>query len=237
MALIRSGAGLLDVVSRGEYEFLAEYLNEASLESDLEKISKLIDKPVLFDQNGVNVLSIHKSKGLQADYVFIVGNNPFASGSSYDAEGRLVFDELLPQSVRDKVYSLSELEQNTYFRDYVVKFIKENPSKFANLFFRKIFYFWWFAPQAGVLYSKLYLTIYKVYYLFIVVFAIIGLASLLRREREVVAIIILFFAAITLSHALSYIEIRHRWGIEPLVLIFTASGLIYTKERIGKSSY
>jgi|SRR3989338_4348341 len=71
--LIKSGPALSDVISRDEYAFLAEYLNEASLESDLEKISKLIAEPLPFDQNGVNVLSVHKSKGLQADYVFIVG--------------------------------------------------------------------------------------------------------------------------------------------------------------------
>ena len=71
--MIKNGSTLSDLTRKEEYAFVAEYLNETSLENDLEKISKLISEPVPFDQDGINILSIHKSKGLQADYVFIMG--------------------------------------------------------------------------------------------------------------------------------------------------------------------
>ena len=130
--------------------------------------------------------------------------------------------------------SLPELEQNKYFRDMTVKFIKENPRKFIDLLFGKIFYFWWFSPQAGVLYPSLYLGIYKGYYSILLLFASAGLINLLSKERALCLMMASFFFAVTLVHALSYIEIRHRWAIEPIFLIYTANGIILSLNRIRK---
>ncbi len=114
LTLIKSGPALSDVISRDEYAFLVEYLNEASLESDLEKISKLIAEPLPFDQNGINILSIHKSKGLQADHVFIAGMvegilpNVLRGLDSMEMQRRLFFVGMSRAKI--KLYIVSTIE-------------------------------------------------------------------------------------------------------------------------------
>lgn len=112
--MIKTGLALPDLTSKDEYAFLSEYLNEASLEGDLEKISKLISEPVPFNQSGVNILSIHKSKGLQADYVFIVGMvegilpNALRGLDSMEMQRRLFFVGM--SRAKTKLYIVSTIE-------------------------------------------------------------------------------------------------------------------------------
>jgi len=175
----------------------------------------------------------HKVAFSQYYYNFFIGNNDFASGSNYSDDKKVIFYEVLPRDLSGKICAMPELEQNAFFKDITIKYIKEHPKKFLNLFFKKIFYFWWFAPQTGVLYPHLYLAIYKVYYLFLFLFALLGMGILFVRQKFPCLIILLFFASVTLSHAINYVEIRHRWGIEPLLFIFTAAGIFYAKEKIA----
>lgn len=50
-----------------------DYLNEASLKKDVDEIIKNYSESTSFDKHGINAMTIHKSKGLQADNVFILG--------------------------------------------------------------------------------------------------------------------------------------------------------------------
>lgn len=95
--LIKSNPSLSELTSVDEYSFIAEHVNESTLEDDLEKLSKIIVEPIQFDPKGVNIMSIHKSKGLQADYVFILGlvegilPNVLRGMDSIEAQRRLLF--------------------------------------------------------------------------------------------------------------------------------------------------
>jgi len=57
-------SSLKDVISKVE---------ETDPEKILEKIDRFVNPPAVFDEESVNIMSINKSKGLQAPYVFIVG--------------------------------------------------------------------------------------------------------------------------------------------------------------------
>ncbi len=111
---IKKGRSLQDLVNESQYLFLAEHLNESKLESDLEKISQLITEPVSFDQNGINLLSIHKSKGLQAENVFIVGAvegilpNVLRGLDSIEMQRRLLFVGM--SRSKSKLYITSAIE-------------------------------------------------------------------------------------------------------------------------------
>lgn len=48
-------------------------IEETDPEKILEKIDRFINPPTVFDEEAVNIMSIYKSKGLQAPHVFIVG--------------------------------------------------------------------------------------------------------------------------------------------------------------------
>jgi 4-amino-4-deoxy-L-arabinose transferase-like glycosyltransferase len=158
-----------------------------------------------------------------------VGNNINASGTNYLEDGRPVF-ESMPKDFINKIFASDELTQDRIFKEAVYRFIKEHPDKFILLFFKKLYYFWWFSPQAGIKYQRIYLLIYKLFYSAILFFSICGIISvLIKAERKVIretSFILLLFLAISIMQSLFYVEGRHRWAIEPLLLIFTANGLI-----------
>lgn len=57
----------------GEFRKFEEYLAEDNIEDTVDDLMKNINIPKKFDISKVNIMSIHKSKGLQADNVFILG--------------------------------------------------------------------------------------------------------------------------------------------------------------------
>ncbi len=56
-----------------EFSELVQILDEAELDRTLESLLKDLNPTKEFDCDSVNVMSIHKSKGLQADVVFLTG--------------------------------------------------------------------------------------------------------------------------------------------------------------------
>jgi hypothetical protein len=185
-----------------------------------------------------NYFIYHKFVFMQTPSIDIwVGNNINASGSNYLKDGRTVL-ESMPKDFIDKVYAADELAKNKIFTDAVYKFIADHPYKFLSLFFKKLYYFWYFSPQTGIEYPRLYLLIYKFLYSFMFLFGIIGIVINWNAKsvkiRDFTQLVLLLFLAISFGQSLFYVEGRHRWAIEPLLLIFTASGLFYAKEKIQK---
>ena len=64
---------LLQLEPWGSLEEIISEIDAETPEQKLKKIDQYINIPTTFDPNSVNIMSIFKSKGLQAPYVFIVG--------------------------------------------------------------------------------------------------------------------------------------------------------------------
>lgn len=171
------------------------------------------------------------------------GNNPFASGSSYLASGDEVFTMMSPR-MRTRMSTASELELNDVFADEVIAFITEQPGEFASLFARKFLYFWWFSPQSGLFYPAQWLTAYQVYDAIVLSLAVAGSVAIVRtgspEAKRLLWMLLWISLTITLIHALAYVEGRHRWGIEPLLLLLTAQGVFavapYLRVRVRATS-
>lgn len=58
-----------------DYRHFAPFIDEKELENSIKQIESKFKPELKFDKNSINLMSIHKSKGLQADYVFIYGLN------------------------------------------------------------------------------------------------------------------------------------------------------------------
>ena len=56
-----------------EYEDLREHIDTDKLERSLKSLSQKFKSDIQFEKKKINLMSIHKSKGLQADYAFILG--------------------------------------------------------------------------------------------------------------------------------------------------------------------
>ncbi len=156
------------------------------------------------------------------------GNNPTASGSSYLPSGQDVFAAAAPE-LRARFTQATELQLNEVFTAEVVVFVGQHPGDFLGLTARKFAYFWWASPQMGLLYPPLWLMAYQGYAAVIFAFAIVGVVTILRRgsaaERQLLGALAAISLTLAVIHALAYVEGRHRWGVEPLLLLLTARGI------------
>jgi len=159
---------------------------------------------------------------------FWTGNNPNSIGTSKTLDGRSVFLSA-PRDLLKRIKGVDEFQKNAVFYDEGWGFIKDNPRKAMTLFAKKLYYFWWFSPTQGLEYPRAWFYSYQVYYSLLILFAglsiFMGLRGVLSSERQMQYIVLLFCAAISVAQALYYAEGRHRWGIEPFILMFSANGL------------
>ena len=167
------------------------------------------------------------------------GNNLYANGTSYDEKQTEIF-ELWPQTFKEKVLAMNELQQKQFFESEALSFIRANPRMAASLYAKKVYYFWWFSPQSGIIYAKNYLAIYRVYYIVIVSFFIVGLVFALAFSnhdvRKSSLILICVPICICLGQSLFYVEGRHRWLIEPLMIIFFSYGVVESWRRLRQTA-
>ena len=156
------------------------------------------------------------------------GNNALATGTSLDSHNTKIFD-LWPEDFRKKVYAMTELQQKEFFEAEAFRFMRDSPWRAFGLYVRKVYYFWWFSPQSGILYPQRYLTVYKPLYAFLLVFSLVGFLSAMRSSkseaRESALILMGVMITICLGQSLFYVEGRHRWLIEPLLMVFFSYGV------------
>ena len=154
------------------------------------------------------------------------GNNPNSSGSGYLPDGRSALDTL-PQSFLQKLKDLDESGQDRLFRDEALKFIREHPKQALGLYLKKLRLFWWAGPQTGLKYPHHYRVLYGVYYAVIAALAGIGLWRWRLRLCQAPGLLLIGFGvSISLLQSVYYVEGRHRWGIEPVLLLLAAAGLL-----------
>lgn len=149
----------------------------------------------------------------------------FSSGTSLTKEGKAIVD-IAGKEFTEKLYSLDEIAQHDLFIRTAKTYIAKHPGAFLTMFIKKFYYFWWFSPQAGLLYPSFWSSIYKVYYTIILIFAAVGIAvNFKRRHKDIYLLMILTFLfslLVSLVHSFYYTEIRHRWQIEPFLLLWAS---------------
>lgn len=97
-----------------EYDSLKEFLIEDNLEFSISRLIKSVKVKNEFEKGKINLMSIHKSKGLQADYVFINGlvsgilPNETRGIDTIEAQRRLLFVGMT--RALKKLYLMSTVE-------------------------------------------------------------------------------------------------------------------------------
>lgn len=156
------------------------------------------------------------------------GNNPHASGTSYIDSTRTVFSSLSADDIRDLEGQPNELAQNEWFKTRARAFIREHPDAFVRLTLRKFFYFWWYAPTTGILYPRTWFQLYLAYYVVVMVLATVGAWRAVRgggRGMPLALLMGAFLFVLASIQSLYYVEGRHRWAVEPMILVFSGGGV------------
>ncbi len=168
------------------------------------------------------------------------GNNPFATGHSYIDAERIVLDALSPEERRDLQQQPDELAQRDWFATRAKAFIRDDPGAFVRLTVLKFFYFWWFGPQTGVLYPRMWRLLYMAYYVTALVLAGVGVRRLARAGGPPIGqalVLGAFLLGLSALQSLYYVEGRHRWAVEPMVLVLSGGGVAaLVGRRSGASS-
>lgn len=163
---------------------------------------------------------------------FWKGNNPRATGSNYLPSGKPVLPNAASPQLREALKKMNELEQYDAFYSEAWGYIRSNPKAFLRLWLAKLYYFWWFHPQMGAEYPPSWLFLYKLFYVFVLVLAGLGLpaAWIGSRERpegarKLLVALLAFAFLLSVAQSLYYVEGRHRWAVEPILLLLAGQAV------------
>jgi 4-amino-4-deoxy-L-arabinose transferase-like glycosyltransferase len=162
------------------------------------------------------------------------GNNPNATGGTYAAGHATELDELPPRETADLLAQRDEIAQVDWFSARSHAFIREHPGAFARLTALKLFHFWWLAPYTGIEYPRSWFIGYMIYYVLIMLCAVIGAWTIFRNgriPREQLVLIVVFLFALSLLQSLYYVEGRHRWAVEPILIAVSGGGIATLAQR------
>lgn len=153
---------------------------------------------------------------------FWVGNNLHATGTHYTQKGVLIL-RLKPKEMQAELMaSETEIGDAEIFKRYTLAYVRNNPGHFLKGLLSKAWRFWWFHPQTGIHYPWLALVVYKLVYLAILFLTIEGLLICHKQKLWRVELLYPFLLVVALAalHTLAFGEMRHRWAVEPVMLLF-----------------
>lgn len=153
--------------------------------------------------------------------VFWIGNNPAASGGALAVDGRPILDTV--PKVRDAVWGKPELEQQRIFSDEAFTYVRVAPLEAARRFLGRLLDYWWFSNRTGLLYPTAWTVAYRLWYLAILTAALIGAGLIWRSaQRPLLLWTVAAMAIVSLGQSAFYVEGRHRWEIESLLLVLAS---------------
>lgn len=161
-------------------------------------------------------------------YVLWIGNNPNATGTPLTPSGEAVISK--DAGFLQRLAQFDELGQARLFKEAALRYIGEHPLRALQLYLKKIYYFWWFSPQSGLWYHPSWLMLYKLGYGGVLVLALIGVwmgwkGTARLGKSDLWVLLLLFLLSVSVFQSIFFVEGRHRWAVEPVLLIFSAEGV------------
>lgn len=172
------------------------------------------------------------------------GNHEGASGGVLDLDGgRITWlsaeNEALPATVRAALSEGTEADLNRVFMSEAWRFIASRPGEALTLLGRKLRTFWWRIDSDPQNYPAAASVAYEIIYRLELALALFGGAlfasgrgRLRKPEAAAATLILSLMLSISLLQSAFYVEGRHRFMIEPLLLVFTAMGAVRLCRRL-----
>lgn len=165
------------------------------------------------------------------------GNNPQATGGVYSSSGLSLSDlhpenRVFPPAIRDTLARGSELDRQDVFTAEALRFIREHPGRALELFAIKMRRFWWRVESSPEDYTPRMARLYEWIYRSELALALLGIGLLVRSETlrlrtpggTTLVLALATMLLVSLLQSAFYVQGRHRFLIEPLLLVFTAIG-------------
>jgi 4-amino-4-deoxy-L-arabinose transferase-like glycosyltransferase len=149
----------------------------------------------------------------RSGFILYQGNNPVAKAASggWWPVGK---EYIIPE----EVFSMTEIERNSYLGKQAKNFIINHPKTFINLFIRKIVNMW--RPYySGI--SSLSKLVMLLSYIPVILFGLTGMLWSYKKWKKS-AILIFFILYYVFVHAILVSTIRYRWPVMPFFFIFSA---------------
>lgn len=143
-----------------------------------------------------------------------VGNHPGATGTARTMEEKVIRYELPPDYAAHFLSGLPDDEQDRddYYRAEAMRFIRDDPTRYLNLCVKRLGYFLWFDPTHPLARN----TVYRLSYLLLLLFAVLGIALALKSKRLDMVLPIMFAGFLALYVP---VMILPRYRIIPVVLM------------------
>ncbi len=161
-----------------------------------------------------------------------IGIQPETEGTAQLPNG-LSYYHLMDSTTLAKLPGLNPVKESQYFADKYQGELDKTPGLFWSMYGKKLKNFWGFRSDLAVDYPNInqtHLTLYKIGYLILLVFAAIGVILTPRQWKSIFVAMIL----LSLFQAWFYVETRHRILIEPLMILFSVGGVYMGLKRIRK---
>jgi len=131
---------------------------------------------------------------------------------------------------------LNEIEQNDYFTNEALRFIRNNPKYMMKLALRKFLKFWRLYPHTESIYTYKYsktllVLVSLLSYGILLLFSIVGIIFSIRKWRQF-AFFYGLIVSFTIIHLFFWSQIRYRLPIMPYMIVFAAFGLNFIIERM-----
>lgn len=149
----------------------------------------------------------------RSGFILYQGNNPMAKAASggWWPVGK---EYIIPE----EVFSMTEIERNSYLGKQAKNYIINHPKTLINLFIRKIVNMW--RPYySGI--SQISKFVMLLSYIPVILFGLTGMLWSNKKWKKSL-ILISFIAYYVFVHAILVSTIRYRWPVMPCFFIFSA---------------
>jgi hypothetical protein len=162
------------------------------------------------------------------------GNNPHANGASLTIAGQRMID-LAPPEFRARVAAADEAERIAIYRDAALDFMRSEPLSAVGLYITKLKAFWWGSESTGLLYPPEWLLGYRLWYVGILTAAGYGAWRNFSHPRQgsVITLIVATLVVVSATQALFYVEGRHRFAVEPLLIVLAGPGIVQLAQLVS----
>jgi hypothetical protein len=170
------------------------------------------------------------------------GNHAGAGGGVRDTDGGAITlliasNKALPEPIRQAVAQGTERQRQDAFMAEAWRFIHEDPVAALRLYGAKLKIFWWRIESTIEDYPRAAALAYEWLYLGELALALVGITAARRAPgRDAAALALAIMVAVSLLQCAFYVQGRHRFLIEPVLLTFTALGVASLRGRAKQSA-